>query len=117
VLNEALEMLVTPYRYGGHNPHGFDCSGLVYYSHQQAGIRVPRTAEEQRLRARPVALDTLRPGDLLFFRLAGRKVNHVGIYAGDGRFVHAPSSGKSVSMASLNNPYWERHLIGAGSYY
>ncbi len=117
VLNEALEMLGTPYRYGGTSPRGFDCSGLVYYSHRQAGIHIPRTAQEQRMRARPVSLRTLRPGDLLFFRLDGRKVNHVGIYTGNGQFVHAPSSGKTVSKASLDNPYWDRHLIGAGNYY
>lgn len=117
VLNGALDMLGTPYRYGGSSPRGFDCSGLVYYSHRQAGIPVPRTALEQRRQARPVSRQTLQPGDLVFFRLEGSKVNHVGIYAGDGRFVHAPSSGKSVSMASLDNPYWRQHWIGSGNYY
>jgi cell wall-associated NlpC family hydrolase len=59
----------------------------------------------------------LQPGDLVFFRLEGRKVNHVGIYAGNGEFVHAPSSGKQVTMASLENPYWQRRMVGAGHYY
>ena len=117
VLNEALNMLGTPYRYGGSSPAGFDCSGLVYYSHRQAGIELPRTAQEQRNRSRPVPGRGLQPGDLVFFRLAGRRVDHVGIYAGNGHFVHAPSRGKQVSMASLDNPYWQQRLVGAGHYY
>jgi cell wall-associated NlpC family hydrolase len=59
----------------------------------------------------------MQPGDLVFFRLEGHKIDHMGIYAGNGRFVHAPSSGKQVSMGSLDNPYWRRHLVGAGHYY
>lgn len=117
VLNQALESLGTPYRYGGSNPRGFDCSGLVYFSFQQAGIAVPRTAQQQRERARTVAIRDLRAGDLLFFTLTGNKTSHVGIYAGNGNFVHAPSSGKQVSLASLDNPYWRRHLSGAGHYF
>ena len=117
VLNEALNMLGVPYRYGGSTPAGFDCSGLVYYSHLQAGIELPRTALAQRSQSRSVAGQRLQPGDLVFFRLDGRKVNHVGIYAGNGQFVHAPSSGKQVSMARLDNPYWQRRLVDAGHYY
>lgn len=117
VLDEALNQLGSPYRYGGHHPSGFDCSGLVYYSHRQAGIELPRTAREQRSRSRPVAAHQLQAGDLVFFRLAGRKVDHVGIYAGNGRFVHAPSSGREVSLASLENPYWRQRMVGAGHYY
>ena len=117
VLNEALNMLGVPYRYGGTSPTGFDCSGLVYYSHLRAGIELPRTAQAQRNHARAVAGHRLQPGDLVFFRLEGRKVNHVGIYAGNGEFVHAPSSGKQVTMASLKNPYWQRRMVGAGHYY
>lgn len=117
VLDEALNMLGTPYRYGGSSPTGFDCSGLVYYSHLQAGIELPRTARDQRTHSRPVPGRQLQPGDLVFFRLSGRKVDHVGIYAGNGRFVHAPSSGKQVSMASLDNPYWRQRMVGAGNFY
>lgn len=117
VLNQALGMLGTPYRYGGSTPAGFDCSGLVYYSHQQAGIDLPRTARDQSRRAQPVSGRRLQPGDLVFFRLSGRKVDHVGIYAGNGQFVHAPSSGSQVSVASLENPFWRQRLVGAGNYY
>jgi cell wall-associated NlpC family hydrolase len=117
VLDEALNMLGVPYRHGGSTPTGFDCSGLVYYSHLRAGIELPRTAQQQRSHSRVVTGQGLQPGDLVFFRLAGRGVDHVGIYVGNGQFVHAPSSGKQVSMASLDNPYWQRRLAGAGHYY
>lgn len=111
----AYSQLGAPYRYGGASPTGFDCSGLVQYAYDAAGIRVPRTTGQQLQHARPVALSNLRPGDLVFFRFArGDKTSHVGIYAGDGRFIHAPSSGKRVSYARLDNPYWRRHIVAAG---
>ncbi len=113
VVQAALAMQGTPYRYGGASPRGFDCSGLVYYAHRQAGFEVPRTTTLQYRNAIPVDPRNLQPGDLVFFRLSG-KVSHVGLYIGNGEFVHAPSSGKHVSTASLDNPYWRRHLTGAG---
>lgn len=113
----AASLVGTPYRYGGSSPRGFDCSGLVYYAYRKAGIRVPRTTSAQLNRARRVALHELQPGDLLFFRLDRSTVSHVGIYTGDGRFVHAPSSGKKVSFAAMNDPYWQRHLVAAGRYH
>lgn len=117
VLNRALDQLGQPYQYGGNRPGGFDCSGLVYYSHGQAGIAVPRTARQQAASAQPVSASNLLPGDLLFFRLNGRKTSHVGIYAGNGEFVHAPSSGKKVSIARLDNPYWRKHLVSSGTFF
>ncbi|HDP90301.1 MAG TPA: NlpC/P60 family protein [Thioalkalivibrio sp.] len=117
VVRTAQSMIGKPYRYGGNTPgRGFDCSGLVEYSHRVAGIHVPRTTAQQQSAARPVALRDLQPGDLLFFRIEG-KTGHVGIYLGDGRFVHAPSGGKSVGVASLDHVYWKPRLIGAGHYY
>ena len=116
VVNIARDMLGTPYRYGGSSPQGFDCSGLVSYAYRQAGIQVPRTSVGQYRDSLKVPLHNLQPGDLLFFRLQPPKVSHVGIYDRDGRFIHAPSSGKSVSYASLDNPYWREHLIGAGRF-
>ncbi|HEX5513649.1 MAG TPA: C40 family peptidase [Gammaproteobacteria bacterium] len=109
----ALAMNGKPYRYGGSGPSGFDCSGLVHFAHREAGISVPRTTESQFRQARPVSPTALQPGDLLFFRIAG-KVSHVGLYAGDGRFVHAPSSGKRVEVVALDHPYWRRQLVGTG---
>ncbi len=116
VVNTARSMLGAPYRYGGTTPKGFDCSGLVSYVYRQAGIRIPRTSSDQYRQARKVSLQRLQPGDLLFFRLSPPKVSHVGIYEGSGRFIHAASSGKRVAYATLENPYWREHLIGAGRF-
>lgn len=112
----ARNMVGTPYRYGGASPRGFDCSGLVYYSYRKAGIEVPRTSNEQFRQSEPVKLTRLRPGDLVFFRLSHDKTSHVGVYAGRGRFIHAPSRGGRVSYALLIDPYWEARLIGAGRF-
>jgi cell wall-associated NlpC family hydrolase len=107
----ALRMVGKPYRYGGAGPaSGFDCSGLVQFSYRQAGVRLPRSTEQQLVSSRPVSRSRLRRGDLLFFDQEGRKNSHVGIYLGGGRFVHAPSSGKRVRTDRLDAPYWARHL-------
>ena len=116
VLDIAISELGAPYRYGGSTPRGFDCSGLVYYAYYKAGIRVPRSTTAQYRHARPIALMNLQPGDLVFFRTAHRSVSHVGIYAGEGRFIHAPSRGRVVSYDSLNDPYWKKRLVAAGRY-
>lgn len=107
----ATTLIGKPYRYGGATPErGFDCSGLVQYSFRQAGVALPHNTEEQRLLSRPVSLGDLRPGDLLFFNLEEKKNSHVGIYAGSGIFVHAPSTGKDVRRDRLEAPYWRKHL-------
>ncbi len=116
VVNVAAQQIGTPYRYGGNTRRGFDCSGLVEYAHRQAGIDVPRTTAEQWANARSTDRRLMLPGDLLFFRIGGYKRRHVGIYEGDGVFIHAPSSGKSVGRASLDNQYWRRRLIGAKTF-
>jgi len=109
-------MLGTPYRYGGSSPHGFDCSGLVYYSYRRAGIHVPRTTYAQMNAANRVRLRDLAAGDLLFFRLGRQPVSHVAIYTGDGQFIHAPSSGKRVSYGSMSDVYWKTRLVAAGRF-
>ena len=106
----AAKMVGKPYKYGGASPSGFDCSGLVQYSFRQAGITLPHNTVQQRSATRPVKLAELRRGDLLFFNQEGKKYGHVGIYLGEGKFVHAPSSGKSVRSDALSNPYWKKHL-------
>jgi murein DD-endopeptidase len=111
--NTAVSMLGKPYRYGGNNPKGFDCSGLVYYSFSRAGMKVPRSTESQRKAALPVAANKLRMGDLLFFNQEGKRSSHVAIYVGDGSFVHAPSTGKRVRTDRLIDPYWKTHFVGA----
>lgn len=112
----ATAMLGAPYRYGGSSPRGFDCSGLVYYAFRETGMRVPRTTGAQLRHAQPVALSQLQPGDLLFFRQRSSRVSHVGIYVGDGWFIHAPSRGKRVSYESMQNSYWKPRLVAAGRY-
>lgn len=109
----ALAMQGKPYRYGGSAPSGFDCSGLVQYSYARAGARLPRSTEGLWGSSRNVSERQTRPGDLLFFTQEGKRSSHVGIYLGNDRFVHAPSSGKRVGVASLTDPYWRRHFEGA----
>ena len=116
VVATARSVLGAPYRYGGASPDGFDCSGLVSYAYRSVGIAVPRSSSEQFRQSNRVPLQNLQPGDLLFFRLNPPKVSHVAIYDRDGRFIHAPSSGKRVSYASLDNPYWRKHLVAAGRF-
>ncbi|MHB8454503.1 MAG: C40 family peptidase [Acidiferrobacterales bacterium] len=107
----AHSMVGRPYHYGGDTPKGFDCSGLVYYSYARAGERVPRTSAGQRRAASWIPLKKARRGDLLFFNERGRWSSHVGIYIGNGKFVHAPSSGERVRTDRLNDPYWRRHFV------
>lgn len=110
----ALTMLGKPYRFGGYSPaSGFDCSGLVYYSYQQAGLRVPRDTQGQRYQGKLIAMRNLRKGDLLFFNQRGKRFSHVAIYLGENRFVHAPATGKTVRIDSLSNSYWNKHYVGA----
>ena len=106
-------MVGRPYKYGGSAPSGFDCSGLVLYSYLKAGLALPRDTEHQRQASRPIKVSSLRRGDLLFFDQEGKKNSHVGIYLGDGQFVHAPSSGKHVRKDKLDGPYWKKHLSEA----
>ena len=115
-LSIARDMLGMPYRYGGATPKGFDCSGLVYYSYRKAGIEVPRTTHGQYRQSQRVKLSRLQPGDLIFFRISRNTLSHVGIYVGGKRFIHAPSGGKRVAYASLDNPYWETRVVGAGRF-
>ena len=113
----AQSMVGVSYRYGGSNPdEGFDCSGLVYYSHTQVGEQVPRVSYAQLAASDEVSESELKPGDLLFYRING-KPSHVGIYIGQGQFVHAPSSGKKVSISSMSNVYFKPRLIRAGRLY
>lgn len=112
----AASFVGTPYRFGGADARGFDCSGLAVYAYEQVGIAIPRTAAEQARAARRVSLRSLLPGDLLFFRIGSRHIDHVGIYVGSGRFVHAPRSGALVSYASLQRGFYRRHLVSAGRF-
>ncbi len=109
----AKEMLGKPYQYAGDTPAGFDCSGLVKYSYGRAGISMPRDTQAQHRMSVLVSTRGLREGDLLFFDQEGRKKSHVGIYLGNGRFIHAPSSGGKVRIDSMNAEYWKKHFVEA----
>lgn len=114
----ATSMVGKPYRYGGHHPNkGFDCSGLVYFSYQRAGMDVPRSTSGQRRQARKISPSSLSRGDLLFFNQEGKRSSHVGIYLGDDRFVHAPSSGKRVRIDSFQSRYWQKHFVDARRFF
>ena len=109
----ALQQVGVPYRYGGSTPRGFDCSGLVHYSYASVGKNIPRTTAGLWEGLAPVDDRNMRVGDLLFFSMSG-KMSHVGLYLGGGRFVHAPSSGKVVSIEDLQSDYYSRAFIRAG---
>ena len=107
-------MVGVPYRYGGADPdEGFDCSGLVHYVYASNGQPVPRTSRSQFDAARKIPLEDAAEGDLLFFR-DQEKLSHVGIYLGDGRFIHAPSSGRTVSVARVDETYYQQNLVAVG---
>ena len=107
---KARSLVGVPYRYGGQDPQGFDCSGLVWYVFKSLAVDLPRQAGLQRDRLPAVSLANLQPGDLLFF---ATPADHVGIYLGGGEFVHAPRTGKSVSIAHLDSPFFELGFAGA----
>ncbi len=110
----AASLIGTPYQAGGDRPQeGFDCSGLVHYCYRVLGFDLPRNVSAQKAVTEPVATPALQIGDLLFFRIGG-SIGHVGIYYGDGEFVHAPSSGKAVMRSRLDDPYWRTRLAGSG---
>lgn len=115
VLIRALGLVGTPYRWGGNTPEGgFDCSGLVGFVFlDAANVYLPRTTRDiARHSARTPPRDRLAPADLVLFANRGQ-VFHIGIYVGEGRFVHAPSTGGTVRLDRLDNPYWSKHYAGA----
>ncbi len=111
---EAMSLVGIPYRYGGNTPDsGFDCSGLVrYVVARAAGVNLPRTTADMSGVGTPLARDDLASGDLIFFNTTGRAHSHVGIYVGQGQFVHAPNTGGTVRLESLYIPYWARRIDG-----
>ncbi len=109
----AVRQVGVPYRYGGDGADGFDCSGLVHYAYALAGKAVPRTTGDLWRRTRPVQDAELEVGDILFFDIEG-KVSHVGLYLGSGRFVHAPSTGREVTIADLHAGYYRSAFIRGG---
>jgi murein DD-endopeptidase len=114
----AVSLVGTPYQFGGADAAGFDCSGLALYLHARVGLAIPRTASEQQHAAHPVPLAALSPGDLVFFRIHSRHVDHVGIYVGGGRFVHAPRAGGAVAYGELGEGgYYRARVASAGRFW
>ncbi|HXZ59324.1 MAG TPA: C40 family peptidase [Steroidobacteraceae bacterium] len=113
----AVSLVGAPYHFGGADAAGFDCSGLALYVHERFGLAIPRTASEQQRAARAVPLGAIAPGDLVFFRIHARGVDHVGIYAGAGRFIHAPRAGVAVAYGELSDGYYRARLVGAGRFW
>jgi cell wall-associated NlpC family hydrolase len=112
----AISLVGLPYRYGGADLDGFDCSGLVYFIYHDLGFDVPRTAADQQRAAVSVDRRKLKPGDLVFFRTRGSRVSHVGVYVGEDRFVHAPQTGKSIELRSLDDDYYGPRFVAAGRF-
>jgi murein DD-endopeptidase len=117
VVDRAHQLLGTPYKWGGTSiDQGFDCSSLlVYLFKTQANIQIPRTtAAMHRSTAATIQRNALKPGDAVFFKGNGRgRVSHVGLYIGEGKFIHSPRTGKNVRIDSLSNRYWNKHYTTA----
>ncbi len=115
-IKKAKTMVNVPYVWGGTTPKGFDCSGLVQYTYRYAGIKLPRTAATQYRATKRTSLAKAKPGDLLFFHTPQPRkvyVNHVGIYLGNDRFLHAPGFGTKVTIDPLD-ALWKMHIVGIG---
>jgi cell wall-associated NlpC family hydrolase len=111
----ALSLTGTPYKYGGTSPDtGFDCSGFVGHVFKHTlGKSLPRSSREISRVGTAQKSERLRPGDLVFYNTLNRAYSHVGIYLGDGEFIHSPSKGKSVSIVNMSEPYWQKRYNGA----
>jgi len=109
----AVRQVGVPYRYGGNNVRGFDCSGLVQYAYRAAGKELPRTTDDLWQQMQPVSGRNLEVGDVLFFDIEG-KVSHVGLYLGSRRFVHAPATGREVTIADLDSDFYRNAFIRGG---
>ena len=113
VVRRALGYLGTRYRYGASGARGFDCSGFTSYIYRQHGISLPHNSAAQYRVGKPVSRSELRPGDLVFFRTRGSQISHVGIYIGNGKFVHASSARGRVRVDTLTSGYYHQRYVGA----
>ena len=114
IVKTAKKYLGTPYKWGGTTPSGFDCSGFVYYVLRSNGIKASRTIATMYKQGTPVKKSELQPGDIVFFQGTYKSgLSHVGIYVGDGKFIHSPHSGEVVSYANLYSDYYVNHYYGA----
>lgn len=115
LLTQAMGLLGVPYRRGGASEDtGFDCSGFVRHIYEKSfGRLLPRRASEQAKATETIDRDDLKPGDLVFFNTMKRAFSHVGIYVGDGKFIHAPRVGKSIQVDDMRTAYWQKRFNGA----
>lgn len=113
VTSSALGLRGAPYRNGGSDPSGFDCSGFVRYVFGQHGITVPRTVTEQFRAGRHIDQQHVEPGDLVFFATVAPGASHVGIALGGDEFIHAPSGAGEVKVERMSAPYWSTRFVGA----
>jgi len=117
LVNTTKRFLGVPYLWGGTTENGFDCSGLTMVSYRLNGLNLPRVSRSQFKKGSYVAKSKLRKGDLVFFATeGGKRVTHVGMYIGDGNFIHAPRTGKTVRVASLSNNFFKRTYVGGRTY-
>lgn len=115
LLAQAMGLLGVPYRRGGTSEEtGFDCSGFVRHLYEKSfGRLLPRRADEQARATETIDREDLKPGDLVFFNTMRRAFSHVGIYVGDGKFIHAPRAGKSIQVDDMRSAYWQKRFNGA----
>ncbi len=113
LIRRAMGYLGAPYRRGGSSARGFDCSGFALHIYRQFGVNLPHSSAAQSRVGKPVARHELQPGDLVFFRTRGRRISHVGIYIGNGKFIHASSSRGRVRIDSLTEGYYNKRYAGA----
>ena len=116
-VNLAKSKLGCKYVWGATGPNAFDCSGLTSWCHKQLGISIPRTSLAQSKSGKAVNKSDLQPGDLIFWKTTSAEVGHVGIYVGNGQFIHAPNKSKPVKYDSLDNSYYKSRYVRARRYY
>ena len=118
LLRKARSAIGTPYVPGGMSPGGFDCSGFVCWAYKSVGVSLPRTARDMAAASRSIAPARLQTGDLVFFNTSGSsKYSHVGLYIGNGEFIHAPSSRGTIRTEKLSNPYFSQRFTGAHTFF
>ena len=118
LIMQSMDLVGTPYRWGGTTDAGFDCSGMIQYLYKNAlGVNLPRTSRDMAAASKGISKSHLKAGDLVFFNTSGRGISHVGLYIGNDQFIHAPSSGKTIQTEKLSKPYYASRFVKAGTYF
>lgn len=112
LISVANKQLGKPYKWGSSGPNSFDCSGFTYYVYKNSSnISLPRTSKAQAKVGKTISKKDLKPGDLVFFNTSGKGISHVGIYTGDSKFIHSPTSGKSIKYENINSNYYSKKFV------